>query len=221
MMDLHGTGNLPFANGRLGRAGTGMAKIRARRNMLFLLLAAGWPAAATPWALVGCKKSPSAASAAEGLPPFTAEEAALFDDRVAPVVFGLSEGRGPSRDPNFYDRLKRADAVLHGRISTVTEEALAGRSGYALSVAVEGTVRGSVTERVLELRIPPGSTGLARMQASSAALVGKRIVLFIRRFARGDDVELHFHAEADDAATREALKRGKPLDETDAEEHTR
>src|SRR5262245_53487968 len=73
MMDHPGTGNLPGVSGRLGRAGTGMAKIRARRNMLFLLVMALGPVATGPL-MLGCKRSTPAASAAEGLPPFTAEE---------------------------------------------------------------------------------------------------------------------------------------------------
>jgi hypothetical protein len=159
-------------------------------------------------------------SPAEGLPPYTAEEAALFDDMVAPVVFGLRDDQKPAESQSFYDRKKRADAVLEGRISTVTEEALAGKNGYALSVSIDTVVRGSNPEKVLELRIPPGSNGLARMQASSTALVGKRVLLFIRRFARGDEVELHFHADADDAAAQEALKRDKPLDDSAPREQT-
>ncbi len=196
-----------------------MTKFWSRPNPALAIV--GVMALAAALGVAGCSSRQSRVdSPADGLPSYTAEEAALFDDGVAPAAFGLEGGVSPSEDPIFYDRLKHADAVLRGRISTVTEASLAGKNGYALSVQIEASLRGSVPEKILELRIPPGSVGLARMQASGTALVGKRVLLFVRKFGRGDDVEMHFHADADDPKTREALKRTKPLDETANEVQT-
>lgn len=156
----------------------------------------------------------------EDLPPYTAQEAALFDDTVAPAAYGLPQDLPPERDRVFYDRLHRADAVVFGRIATVTEEALAGKQGYSLAIAVERTHKGSLGSQALELRVPLGGRGLARMEVSSSALIGKHVLVFVRTFARSGEREIHWHAEADDAATRRALQRPKPLDENAPKEHT-
>lgn len=179
---------------------------------------AGLLVIASPAACGGSNAAPE--TPVEDLPPYTAEEAALFDDAVAPAAYGLSADLPPERDRLFYDRLHRADAVAFGRIATVTEESLAGKQGYSLAVVVERIQRGTLVNRALELRVPTGGRGLARMDLSSSALIGKRVLVFVRKFARGGEPEIHWHAEADDAATRRALQRSKPLDDNGQEEQT-
>lgn len=194
-----------------------MTTFRRCCNLSGLALAGAFLAAAT---MPACGGSKPAEIPVEDLPTYTAQQAALFDDAVAPAAYGLDQDLPPERDRLFYDRLHQADAAAFGRIATVTEEALAGKQGYSLSVTVEKIQRGTLRNPALELRVPTGGSGLARMEASSSTLIGKRVLVFVRRFARGGEPELHWHAEADDAATRRALQRSKPLDENGQEEQT-
>lgn len=172
-------------------------------------------------ALVCCgASSRGGAVSPDDLPEYTAADAALFDDLAGPAAFGLSPDVPPAEDRHLETRYRQADAVVKGRVSTVTQERLAGKAGYSLAVTVEETLRGSIGEPVLELRMPAGTRGIARMDASGSGLVGKRILLFVRRFVREGEVELHWHGEPDDAEIRRALGGVKPLDGARAREQT-
>ncbi len=172
-------------------------------------------------ALVCCgASSRSGAVNPDDLPEYTAADAALFDDVAGAAAFGLTPDVPPAEDRNLGARYRQADAVVTGRVSTVTQERLAGKAGYSLAITVEETLRGAIGERVLELRMPAGTRGIARMDASGASLVGRRMLLFVRRFVREGDVELHWHGEPDDAEIRKALRDVKPLDGARAREQT-
>lgn len=157
-----------------------------------------------------CGSKQNAASAIAGLPAYSAEEATLFDDGMSAPVFGLPPEDADAK--KLPERLKYADGVIQGHVSTVSEEQLAGQRGYSIVVAIDRTKRGNL-EGPVELHVGRGSRALPRMDELSTGLVGKHVWLFARRYADKGELALHWHLEADDAPTREAIEHGKPLDE--------
>src|SRR5262249_28265877 len=159
---------------------------------------------------------PRAASAVAGLPEYTPEEASLFGDVLDPSVFGLPTDAPPLEDPKLKARIARADAVVRVQVATVSQELLAGTKGYTLALNVDPVpLSGTAPESPLEIRITAGSPSMAQVQAEDAQFVGKRFVLFIRRYAHHGEPELHFHGEGDTPDFRQAFERSKALDELD------
>src|SRR4051794_35973369 len=68
------------------------------------------------------------------LPSYSFEEAALFDDQLAPQVFGYGADRFAESDPRFGERAARADQIILARVATVSRAATAG-SGASYQVA--------------------------------------------------------------------------------------
>jgi hypothetical protein len=172
-------------------------------------------------AALGCAGGqPRAASAVDGLPEYTPEEASLFGDELTPSVFGLPSELPIDQDPKLGSRLRRADAVLKVRVETVSEETLAGAKGYSLALAVEpGGVRGSSPENPLEIQLSTGSPSLAQIQTEGAQFVGHRFVLFVKRYSRDGEPELHWHGEGDTPAFQHAVARSNALDELQGKKH--
>jgi hypothetical protein len=173
---------------------------------------------------VACHGSsePRVASAIAGLPEYTPEEAAVFDDVLAPPVFGLRAEVAPEKDPNLAARVGHADWVGRARVSTVSREALAGKDGYTLGLSPEGAaLAGSETATSVELRVPQGSPSYLRLETASSSLVGKRIILFVRKYADRGEPTSHWHGEADEDATTSAIAHQKALDAPGAAAHTK
>jgi hypothetical protein len=164
---------------------------------------------------LGChsSKEPRVASVLEGLPEYTPEEAVVFDDKLSAAIFGLKAEVEPSKDPNLSPRLKRSDWVGKARISTISKETLAGKDGYTLGISPDGqTVAGVAPQAAIDLRVPRGSPSFTRLEASRDSLIGKHLVVFIRKFADRGEATNHWHGEADDPSVIAAIERQKALD---------
>jgi hypothetical protein len=149
------------------------------------------------------------------LPPYTPEEASLFGDSMSPLVFGLPVTTPPSQEPKLPRRVARGDAVVLGRISTVTEESLAGRAGYTIVVTVEGTpIRGSLAEKTVEIRIEAASPSFMSVRARGGSLIGLRMLLYLKRFDDAGEVRFHWYGDRDDPGLRDAVRTAKPLGES-------
>jgi len=172
----------------------------------------------------GCRGSgePRVASALTGLPEYTPEEAAAFDDVLAPTVFGLKADVDLDNDPHFATRVGHADWVARARISTVSKEELAGKDGYTLALSPEGTpFAGNQSATAVELRVPQGSPSYERLEVASSSLIGKRVVLFLRRYADRGEATNHWHGEADDEKVVALIRHQKALDAQGAEAQTK
>lgn len=172
----------------------------------------------------GCHGStePRVASALAGLPEYTPEEAAAFDDVLAPGIFGLKADLPPAKDPNFSPRVAHADWVGRARITTISKEALAGKDGYTLALSPEGTaLAGRDTPAAVEVRVPQGSPSYLRLDTASETLVGRRIILFLRRYSDRGEATNHWHAEPDDESIAAAVDQQKALDAQGARAQTK
>jgi hypothetical protein len=166
-------------------------------------------------AALGChsSKSPHVASVLEGLPEYTPEEAAVFDDRLSAAIFGLRAEVEPSKDPNMPTRVQRADWVGRARVSTISKETLAGKDGYTVGVSPDGqAVAGSQPAAALELRVPRGSPSYSRLESSRDMLIGKRLIIYVRKFADRGEATNHWHGDADDPRVMAAIEQQKALD---------
>jgi hypothetical protein len=164
---------------------------------------------------LGChsSKAPQVASALEGLPEYTPEEAAVFDDKLSAAIFGQRAEVEPSKDPNLNARVTHADWVGRARVSTISRETLAGKDGYTLGVSPDGQpVAGAHPAVDLELRVPRGSPSFTRLEMSRDALIGKRLVIFVRKYADRGEATNHWHGDVDDPSVLAAIEHQKSLD---------
>jgi hypothetical protein len=165
--------------------------------------------------LFGCRSSqePLVASAIAGLPEYTPEESTVFDDVLAPTVFGSKPSGAPEEDPNFAVRVKYADWIGRARISTVSKEVLADKDRYSLALTPDGQgMAGALTAAgPLELRIPRGSPAFLKLEAAQDRLIGMHVILFLRRYADRGEPQNHWHGDADDPAVASAVEHQRAL----------
>lgn len=173
--------------------------------------------------LAGCGGSqPRAASATEGLPEYSAEEAAIFGDDLSPSVFGLPTETPIENDSRLVDWVNDADAIVKVRVATVSQEELAGKKGFALTLSVEPeTLKGQLAENSLEIQLGPSSPALSQVLTAGSQFVGRRFVLFVKHYSRRGEPELHWHGEGDTPAVHQAIERTNALDEVARKKHTR
>lgn len=121
---------------------------------------------------------------------------------MAAAVLGGSAAaiEGRSSDEDIRRRSERADGVSRVTIRTITSER--NRDDvpphFTLTVTPAGPpLRGEALPGSLDLRIRPGTPAYSQVRAQEAALVGRRLILFYRRFTDGVEETVHWHAEAD------------------------
>jgi hypothetical protein len=158
---------------------------------------------------VGCgpPASPRAVAIAERYPPFTPEEAVLFDDTI-------STGSGSSDiDPKLAERTRRADSVIPGRVTTVSRERPeAERSTFTLLVAPTGpALAGATRAEPVTLPVSSGSPTFPMLAVAGPKLVGARVILFFKTFNQEGFTIVHWHAAPDTPAVRAAIEQAKAL----------
>jgi hypothetical protein len=138
-------------------------------------------------------------------PRYTPAEAALFDNAFDPSVIGpASRSRRVDWDAKLIERTEHADAVFRGMVVTI-EEVVGG--AYRAEVRpLEGVLAGEPPQGSLWLSLASGSS-TARTLENGTELVGRRVVLFIRRHASIAGPVVHFHAEPDDPKVLAAVRK--------------
>lgn len=160
-------------------------------------------------ALSACRAQGSASSATSGLPVYTPEEAALFDDVLTPRVFGVDvEEQAPSRDRKLAERTRLADFVVACRVSTLAYEGAEDRGAYrATLVPVPPLLAGSRPEGDVEIVIKTDNPTFKLLRARRHSWVGSRLVLFGRRYNFSGKVALHWRGEPDTPEVRAAIQQ--------------
>jgi hypothetical protein len=162
-------------------------------------------------ALAGCSTAPAAESASdvEALPEFTPTEATLFDDTISLAVFEEEVADAPSLDTlKLRERVARADSVLPVRISTVTRDTSGDSQTYQLSVTPAGQpLVGAPQPEPLVVSISSRSPSFPFVRSSDTALVGRRLILFFRRYEVDGQPTMHWRLEPDAKHVREAVVR--------------
>lgn len=164
---------------------------------------------------VGCGAShDSASSPNASLPSYTPEAAVLFDDVLAPAVFGFDpEGRNPARDPKLRERTRQAEFILPARVETVSRVGGVERKGaYEVSLAPSGpALVGEPGDTPLVLSVPVTSPSYSWVDGAGAHWVGSHLLLFARRYREGTATTLHFRCEPDTPEVRASVQRDAGL----------
>lgn len=163
-------------------------------------------------AALGCGPKPPAQPASAA--PYTPESAVLFDDVLAPAVFGFDpEGRDPARDPKLRERVRQADFVVPARVETVSRiGGVSHKGSYEVTlVALGPPLVGQTQDSTFVLDIPWTSPSYSWVDGAGARWVGSRLVLFGRHYQDGGIRRLHFRGEPDTGELRATIERDAGL----------
>jgi hypothetical protein len=146
-------------------------------------------------------------------PEYQAEYAVVFDDVLAPELFGFDpEGRDPTLDPKLRERALRADLILLARVETISRiGGVQNKGSYELVLAASGApLFGKAPNEPLLLNVGAGSPTYPWVEGAGSRWVGTRLILFAKRFKGGPhdkgDV-IHYRGELDTQRMREAIHR--------------
>jgi hypothetical protein len=137
------------------------------------------------------------------LPPYTEEEARLYDDSIAQDVFD-AEASVPGGD-RFVEGVARADLIVPVRLVAINAERSEGSVRYELIADPAGPPLKGTTSGPLQLSVSRGSPSQAMLKALDTQLVGSKLIVIARRYQREGKLVLHFRAEADTVAARDAI----------------
>lgn len=160
-------------------------------------------------ALVGCtptSKGPQGPT--RPIAAWTGEEARLLDDGIDVGAVPLGDA-APLRDEESEalvpQRVAASDGVLVAKVIAVSAEPLAdNKKRFRLELSVVETLAGKSPGATLELEIAPNGPAFGTVRALDARLIGRRVVVFYRRYASEDgDAITHFHLSA---ATKEMVE---------------
>jgi hypothetical protein len=146
-------------------------------------------------------------------PEYKAQHAVIFDDLLAPELFGFDpEGGDPAADPKLQERSLRSDLILPVKVETVSRVGGVEHKGsYELVLAATGPpLYGEAPDAPLILNVGATSPTYPWVEGAGPRWVGTRLILFAKRF-RGAQREkgdvIHYRGEPDNVAMRTAIHR--------------
>jgi len=163
-------------------------------------------------ALAACTPTPSGPPTGPGpiLAPYAGPDLQLFDDTLAPEVFGAFPD---SSDP-LAARARSAEGVVPVRVRTVTRDTTGEVESYTVDVVPSGpALKGPNPTTSLALTVPTSGASFPLVRASEAGLVGSGLLLFYKRFQDRGAVVLHWRAELDTPRVRKVVEEATLLGE--------
>jgi hypothetical protein len=164
---------------------------------------------------VGCgPPRPTTAPKAAKFPAYGAAEAAIFGDTIAEDFLGGERAVPAHLDERLGLRVRTA-AVFAARITTVNRDSL-GDEGphYSITAQPVGPVLAGQDEaEAVTLLVPPASASYTWVRTLETALVGRPLILFMKRYNDAGVARIHWHLEADVLPVRIAVERAKMLRE--------
>ena len=145
------------------------------------------------------------------LPSYSGQEIGLFDDSLAEAIFGLSIGiTEPDEDLLLAQRVALADSVMPVRLMTLNEDARGGVVSYQLVLNQQGdALLGVPLAGPLSVTLSHDNPSVTFLRAASSRLVGTTMILLMRHYNQDGVPVVHFRAEADSQAVRNAIERAK------------
>lgn len=142
---------------------------------------------------------------------WTGAEALLFDDGID--VGALPSGDGPpgrdeSNESLIPQRMDAADGVLLAKFIGVHTEPSGDRKRYRLELAPEGEPYVGVAppDAPFVLALEPEAPAYGTVRAQDARLIGRKMVIFYRRYANDDgQAVIHFHLSPPTKPVLEAI----------------
>lgn len=138
------------------------------------------------------------------LPPYTEEESRLYDDSIAQDVF--DEEASVPRGDRFREGVVRADIIVPVRLVAINAERSEDAVRYELIADPEGPALKGSSQGPLQLSVSRGSPSQAMLKSLDTQLVGSKLIVIARRYQRDGKLVLHFRAEADTVAARDAIE---------------
>lgn len=157
------------------------------------------------------------------LPVYTQSEKTVFDDSIAPEVFGLEvEGSAYEEEPQFVERAQFADHIFRAKIKTVSAHRLGAQQRYRIVLEPIGKpIVGRRLPADVELLVGRASPSINLLRTMASGIVGSTSVVFMREYRLEDQRVFHFRGEPDSeqviAAVREARTRPTPSAEDGSE----
>ncbi|MCA9640632.1 MAG: hypothetical protein H6718_33430 [Polyangiaceae bacterium] len=167
-------------------------------------------------ALVAC--GPALSEQPSGLPPYTATSAGLFDDTLASEIFDMpsAEQTPAQQQRRLRGRVTEADLVVQVRVSTVTRDGTGENVRYNLSLTpVAAPLKGQVSGAI-EVEVGPTSPSFALVRSEDTRLVGRQLLLLLKRFDESGAVTNHFRGEAATPENADQIRKMMALDELNA-----
>lgn len=163
--------------------------------------------------VVGCGASTAEPATleepAEHLPTYDQEAARIFDDSIAPEVFGLQvERANPARDSVLRERSQSADHVARVKLRTILEERFDDSLRYRIIVQPLGEpILGAALPEELELTVGRASPSLSMLRSMSVEAVGAKFILLLKRYQINGEPVFHFRGEPDQGNVLAAIQR--------------
>lgn len=157
-----------------------------------------------------CSPSPAAPETPDEvaeLPPYDAEAAEVFDDSIAPEIFGFRVDRSNlMSDKALAQRVREAERIQEVRLTTIQQDKMGSVLRYVLLVSpVAAPLAGESIPADYEVRVGAGSPSLSLIRSMDVELVGKRFILFLKSFRKANQLVVHFRGEPNSDAFRTAI----------------
>ncbi len=181
----------------------------SKRSVWPLLAAA---ALATALLALACQPPEQAQTPppAAALPAYSTQAATLFDDSMAPDIFGAVPDTDAASDPVLASRTQQAEAVLPVRVQTVTSDSGGDNPDYTLVLQPAGpALAGHAGPEEISIEVEPTSPAYPFVHSADSTLVGKEFILFFRHYNQEGRTTLHWRAEADTPALRAAVEQAR------------
>lgn len=163
--------------------------------------------------LVACSGSRSGTGGdGAAFPEYSAADAVLFDDMLAPALFGFDpEARTPAKDPKLRDRTRYADYVIPARVESMSRVGAEQQGAYEITLAPTGPALAGDHEGPITVTLPKSGPAYAWVDGAGAKFAGTRLIAFVKAFRSGESSVLHFRGEPDTADVRKAVERDAGL----------
>ena len=150
------------------------------------------------------------------------EDATLFDDGIDIGTFA-QPGSGTSNaddEAAIPSRVYKADGTVLAKVIGVNSEPVGDKNRYRLELLIDGDpLSGAMPPSPFELKVEPSSPAFGAIRSQEAQLIGKKLVVYFRRYASEDSDEAitHFHISPNtpkvmgivkDTATRKKVEGG-------------
>jgi hypothetical protein len=159
----------------------------------------------------GCARSVTdhVTRSTEQLPAYDQEAAQVFDDSIAPEVFGLQvERTNPVKDRLLHQRSQAADHISRVKLRTILEERFAESLRYRIVVQPLGSpIRGDALPAELELTVGRASPSLSMLRSMSVEAVGAKFILLLKRYQLNSEPVFHFRGEPDKGDVLAAIRQ--------------
>jgi hypothetical protein len=158
--------------------------------------------------VAACARRGEKAAKSPTLPEYSGADALVFDDVLAPALFGFDpQLREAATEPKLRDRVQRADYVMPVRVDSLSR----GGAGYELTLSPTGPALAGDHAGPIVLLVPTGSPSFAWVDGAGSSFAGSRLIVFCKAFQSAGDQIVHFRGEPDTAAVRKAVERDAAL----------